>query len=128
MNKMMTLDAFWNGFNVPAFDENSVPDEKDRIALSGKAFPYITYEVTSDEFGNKLAQTASLWYRSSSWAGATKKEQEIADYIGRGGRLVKYDGGAIWVCKGSPWAQRMDDSSDELIKRIILNVEIEFLD
>lgn len=120
MDKIQTLHTFWSGFGLKAYDETSVPDDAQ--------LPYITYEVSSDSFGNRLMRTASLWYRSSSWAAITEKEQEIADFITRGGRMLKYDGGAIWLQKGSPWAQRMDDPSDEMIRRIVLNVVIEFLD
>lgn len=120
MNKIQTLHSFWSSFEIKAYDENSVPD--------GIPFPYITYEVSSDDFGNTLAQTASLWYRDSSWTGITEKEQEISDFITRGGRNIVYDGGAMWIQKGTPWAQRMNDPSDEMIRRIVLNVTIEFLD
>ena len=120
MNKMQALHSFWNGFGLKAYDENSVPD--------GASLPYITYEASSDDFGHTIPQTASLWYRSSSWADITEKEQAISDYIGRGGRMMAYDDGSIWIAKASPWAQRMNDSSDELIKRIVLNLQVEFLD
>lgn len=128
MNKMQTLHSFWSGFGIPAFDENSVPDEQDRIKLYGSAFPYITYEVSSDDFGNSIAQTASLWYRGSSWSDITEKEQQIADFITRGGRTLAYDGGAMWIQRARPWAQRMSEPADETIRRIVLNVSVEFLD
>ena len=120
MNKIQALNTFWNGFKLKAYDEYSVPDNT--------ALPYITYEVSDGDFGNTLAQTASLWYRSSSWSEITEKEQEIANFITRGGRMVRYDGGAMWIKKASPWAQRLDDPSDEMIRRIILNITVEFLD
>lgn len=120
MNKEQTLDRFWNGFGLNAYDENSVPDKT--------PFPYITYEVSADSFGNVLAQTASLWYRSSSWSEITEKEQQIADFITRGGRTIAYDDGAMWIQRATPWAQRMNDPSDEMIRRIVLNITIEFLD
>ena len=120
MNKMQTLHSFWSGFKLKAYDETSVPDDA--------VLPYITYEAISDDFGNKIATTASLWYRSSSWADITEKEQQISDFITRGGRTIAYDGGAMWICKGSPWSQRMSEQSDDMIRRIIMNIEIEFLD
>lgn len=120
MNKIQALHSFWSGFGIKAYDENSVPDNV--------AFPYITYEVSNDEFGNAIAQTASLWYRSSSWSEITLKEMQISDFISRGGRMVTFDDGAFWICKASPWSQRMADPSDEMIRRIVLNVQIEFLD
>lgn len=120
MNKMQALHQFWSGFSIPAYDENSVPDDV--------AFPYVTYEASSDEFGNTLAQTASLWYRDSSWADITTKEQEISQFITRGGRMIAYDGGSMWIQRATPWAQRMNDPADENIRRIVLNIMIEFLD
>ena len=119
MNKIQALHSFWSGFGLKAYDETSVPDDA--------ALPYITYEVISDEFGNSIPQTASLWYRSSSWSDITAKEMQISEYIGRGGRMVAFDNGAMWISKASPWAQRMSDPSDEMIRRIVLNTQIEFL-
>jgi hypothetical protein len=120
MNKVQALHEFWSEFGLKAYDENSVPDNA--------PLPYITYEASVDDFGNGLAQTANLWYRSSSWADITAKEQEIANYITRGGRMIKYDQGAIWIQKASPWAQRFEEEGDDMIRRIILNVMVEFLD
>jgi len=120
MNKIQTLHNFWSGFGLKAYDENTVPDDAQ--------LPYLTYEVSDDNFGNKVMQSASLWYRSSSWADITAKEQEISDFITRGGRMIAYDGGAMWIQKTSPWAQRLEEPSDEMIRRIVLNVTIEFMD
>ena len=120
MNKIQTLHSFWSGFGLKAYDETSVPDETE--------YPFITYEVSSDNFGNTLMQSASIWYRSSSWADITLKEQEIADYITRGGRTLAYDGGAMWLQMGTPWAQRMSEPSDEMVRRIVLSIVVEFLD
>lgn len=130
MNKMQALHSFWSGFGLKAYDENSVPEyvdngEGEQIKLVP---PYLTYESSSDSFGNALAQTANLWYRSSSWSEITEKEQEIADFITRGGRMIAYEGGSMWIQKASPWAQRLEEPSDEMIRRIVLNITIEFLD
>lgn len=120
MNKYQALHSFWSGFSLKAYDETSVPD--------GAELPYITYEVSSNNFDHTLYQTASLWYRSSGWMDIQAKEQQIAEYIGRGGRTIKYDGGMMWIRMGSPWAQRMAEPSDDTIRRIILNIIIEFID
>ncbi len=130
MDKEQTLNAFWNSFGLPAYDENTVPDYVDdgygnKVKLEP---PYITYEVRSDRFGNVLAHSASIWYRSTSWAEVTAKEHEIARRIGRGGTMVDYDGAAMWIQCGSPWAQRMSDPSDDAIRRIVLNTSIEYLE
>lgn len=119
MNTAQALQLFWSSFNLPAYDENTVPDKA--------TLPYITYEVGDDFFGEQAARSASLWYRSTSWEDITQKEQEIASYIGRGGRMISVDGGAIWIKRGSPWAQRMAEPSDSMVRRIVLNYEIEFV-
>jgi len=120
MNKMQALHHFWSSFGLPAYDGTSVPD----VA----ALPYITYEAVSDEFGNTVPATASLWYRSTSWADITAKEMQISDYITRGGLMIRYDDGAMWIQKASPWAQRMSDPNDDMVRRIVMNVTIEFMD
>ena len=120
MNKVQTLHAFWSSFGLKAYDENSVPDNT--------PFPYITYDVSTSDFGGFVALNASLWYRSSSWADITAKEQEISEFITRGGRMLAYDGGAFWLRKAHPWAQRMNDASDDMIRRIVLSITIEYLD
>lgn len=129
MNKIQTLNAFWNSFGLKAYDETSIPNTIDDKGNEVKLEPpYITYETSDDDFGHVLMRTASIWYRSSSWEEPMAKAQEIADFITRGGRMLGYDGGSMWIQKSTPWAQRMGDPSDDMIRRIVLNVSIEFLD
>jgi len=130
MDKVQAINNFWNSFGIPAFDENTVPEKVpdqngNMVPLTP---PYITYNVVLDSMGSAVAANAELWYRSSSWADVTRKEQAIAEYITRGGRMVNYDGGAFWIQKARPWAQRLSESNDGLVRRVILNVTIEFLD
>ena len=120
MDKLQALHSFWSGFTIPAYDENSVPDSA--------VMPYITYEAANDYFGYPIGLTASLWYRSTSWADIEAKELEIADAITRGGKIVGYTGGAFWIRKANPRAQRMTGENDDSVRRIVLNVEVEFLD
>lgn len=119
MDKLQAFNQFWSSFGIPAYDENTVPDEAKP--------PYITYQIASDDFGNALFLNASIWYRDTSWLAITQKEKEISARIGRGGCTVGYDGGAFWIVKGTPWAQRMVDT-DDMIRRIVLQYNIEFFD
>lgn len=120
MDKAQKLHEFWNSFDVPAYDENSVPDDV--------KYPYITYSVVDDSLGNVTSPTASIWYRSSSWAGVEAKKNEIAKRIGEHGHLsLPVNGGFIYLVKGVPFAQRMVDPSDSFVKRIYLNLQAEFL-
>ena len=120
MNKIQALHSFWSSFELNAYDVNSVPDN---VKL-----PYLTYEVSDDNFGATLIQNTNLWYRSNSWVEITAKEQEISDFITRGGRMITYTDGAIWIRKSTPWAQRLADVSDSTIRRIVLSVVVEFMD
>ena len=121
MTKAAAIYEFWAGFGLPAFEENSVPSGKD-----SPEFPYITYQLITDSFGADVAMTASLWYRDSSWVRANAKADEISEAIGYGGDVILYDAGSIWIKRGQPFAQRMGDASDQMIKRIIINIEAEY--
>ena len=119
MTKAAAIYQFWNSFGLTAYEENSVPDEA--------AFPYITYQLVTDSFDREISLTASLWYRSESWAGINAKTEEISQKISRGGKIISCDDGAIWLKRGQPFAQNMGDESDDLIKRKYLNITAEFM-
>lgn len=120
MNKIEALNTFWNGFGLVAYDATSVPDDA--------VLPYITYESADSDFGNSVALTASLWYRDTSWRNITLKSMAIENHIGRGGIIVNYSGGAMWIRKGVPWSNRLSAENDDSVRRIVLNVEVEFID
>lgn len=90
-------------------------------------FPYLTYELNTDSFdGEAVALSASLWYRSTSWTQANAKAEEISAAIGRIGKIVECDVGYIWIKRRSPFSQSMGDDSDDMIKRKLLSVSVEF--
>lgn len=120
MDKQQTLNKFWSSFGIPAYDELTVPDDA--------VLPYITYETTTDDFGNMLSLSASVWYRSTSWADITHKADEIGSRLGRGGKMLDFDGGAVWISKGTPWQRRMADPDDDTVRRIVLNLNVEYMD
>lgn len=112
------IQKFWSKFGLPAYDEGVVPD--------GAQLPYLTYSAAVASFDESVSMTASLWYRSTSWAEISKKADEIDEAVGMGGMLVPYPGGAMWVTRGPvTFAQRMTDP-DNSIRRILLNLTAEF--
>ena len=119
MTKAAAIYQFWSGFGLTAYEENTVPEDA--------AFPYVTYQLVTDSFDREVAATASLWYRGESWTAINAKTEEIAQYIGLGGKIIKCDGGRIWIKRGQPFAQNMGDESDDLIKRKYLNLSVEYL-
>lgn len=122
MNKAQAIHNFWSSFDLLAIDEQSAYDERD-IELPAN---YITYELQTANFGDPIQLSASLWYYSTSWEEITEKTNEIAVYIGYGGRMLEVDGGYIWVKLGSPFAQRMA-VEQENYRRMILNITVDFL-
>lgn len=119
MTKEQALYNFYNGF-LTAYEENSVPENA--------ALPYLTYNVITDNLGSGgTALTASLWYKGPSWTDIDAKRRTISASITRGGRMITCDGGAIWINRGQPFAQRMRDDTDASIKRILININAEFL-
>lgn len=121
MDKAQSLYEFWSRF-LPAYDENTVP-----TADFSPAFPYLTYSTITDSMGYPVQLNANLWYSSTSWEDIQKKADEIAEYLGYGGRVVRIDGGFVWLVKGNPFAQRMADEASDSIRRIYINVQAEFL-
>ena len=118
MTKAAAIYQFWSAFGLTAYEENTVPEDA--------VFPYITYQLVTDSFDREVAATASLWYRGESWTAINAKTEEISAHIGLGGKIIKCDGGRIWIKRGQPFAQNMGDESDDLIKRKYLNVNIEY--
>lgn len=120
MNKDQAIHTFWSGFGIPAYDEQTVPDDA--------KMPYITYRVVTDSIGNVCNLTGSIWYRSTSWKKISDKAAEVAQAVGQYGfTKLKLDDGYVWFTKGAPFAQRMSDPASDMIRRIYLNVQAEFL-
>lgn len=120
MNSNQVWHQFWSGFGWTAYDQSTVPS-----ADFNPDMPRITYETMKSEFDQKLLVGASLWDESYSWERISQKADEIFNYIGWDGKILKYDDGMIWVKRGDTFAQRMPDENDR-IRRIYLTVEIEY--
>ena len=119
MNKWQAIDAFWNSFGIPAYEENSIPDDA--------KMPYITYNASIDSLDHPQNCTADVWYHSNSWQGISLKVDEISNAITIGGKVMPIDDKQfVWICRGTPFAQRMADEDDE-VKRIYIVLNVEFL-
>ena len=121
MDRFQALQSFWSSFGLPAYDENTVPNGDSKPSM-----PYITYDATITDFGTPAVMSGSLWYYGSSWSQITTKFTEVESSIGRGGKILPIDGGAIWIKKGSPFAQRVSDTND-MVRRIFINIEAEYI-
>lgn len=118
MTAEQAIHSFWSSFGIPAYDENSVPNEA--------ALPYITYSLSYDSFDQSVAMAASIWYRSISWEEITSKSHEVLAAIGKGGTQLHLDNGAIWINLGTPAYQRVDSGNSD-IRRIYININAEYI-
>jgi hypothetical protein len=120
MDKAQALQTFWESFGIPAYEQTTVPETA--------KMPYITYSVSTDSLDNVVNMTASVWYHSTSWKDISEKTEQIARYIvGMNPPSIKFDGGRLYIAKGNPFAQRMADPNDDMIRRMYLNIQAEYL-
>jgi hypothetical protein len=120
MTKQGAVYDFYSKFGIDCYEENSVPHDA--------TFPYLTYDISVGGFDTKVATNVNLWYRETTWKNANAKENEIYNYLGIGGVYVTYDDGAIWFNRGEPFSNHLGDDSDDMIKRILINITLEYID
>lgn len=122
MDRQQVLHNFFASFDVPAYDQLSVPDSKI------ETFPRITYESAVGDLFDQIAITADIWDRSSSWVTVAKIFNRMSDAIGLGGITFPCDGGGLWIKKGQPFMRRMPaDVNDSSVRRMHLNLYVEFI-
>lgn len=122
MNKFQAIISFWSLITgLPVYDENSVP--------SDAKMPYVTCEIDTASFEHELPLTANLWYRDSSWESISLKADAISKALYElRGVALKLDNGRFRVYEGdTPLCQRLPDDNDEMVKRIVINVMVEFM-
>ena len=121
MDKWQAQQVLWESFDLPAYDETTVPDDA--------KMPYITYEAVAGGIGAATQAAVNLWYRSKSWVDISRKAQQIATAVDNLPSSFKIDGGRMKVRlpDGVPWGTRMEEPTDGGVRRIRIAVEIEFL-
>lgn len=123
MDRYQAVHEFWSSFDLPAYDETTVPTGED-----APDFPYITYAVSIGALGDYISLSASVWYKGNSWHAISKKVDEIAEKVAsRGFYKMELDDGYLWLTQGTPFAQRMSDPEDDQIRRYYLQLDAEFL-
>lgn len=119
MTKTGALNKFFNSFGIKAYPNTSVPDETE--------FPWLTYEPTIGNAGDSpIAISVNLYYYTDSEAVPNSKVEEIAEAISLGGVQIPYDGGSIWIQRGTPWCLS-PVNDNPAIKMRQLNVILNYL-
>lgn len=109
------LYTFFSSFGLPAYEENSVPDD---VAL-----PYITYQVAIPDWRDSSSISASVWYMGNGYSEVNSKVDEISDKIGDGYRQ-EAGNGCIWLNKETPFAQVVPTGNDN-VKVVTLNIGLQ---
>ena len=116
------LSRFYSQFGLPAYAEDSVPDDPDDERANP---PYITYTVPQSEVFESATHQARIWYPTDrggpSNVQVNAKADEVLAAIGRG---VKLKAGRGYVCiyPGDPKAQMQP--ADAATRIVYLNLEL----
>jgi len=130
MNKQQAYNSFWSEFGVLAFEENSVPDDdviNDLInqGYAESKYPYITYQVLTGDLDEPIYPSASIHDKNSSWERVDLLANRISERIKKMD-TIELDDGRMFITTGSPFSQHMDVGGDIFIKRVLLNLGVEF--
>jgi hypothetical protein len=100
----MILKTFFSGFGIPAYAENSVPEE---IQL-----PYITYPLIQPEWDEQASFYVQVWYRKNNLSALLSKADQITAAIGNGARF-DFNGGIIELFTSTPKIQTLTDEDSQ---------------
>lgn len=111
------LHSFYSGFSVPAYAEDSVPDDA--------KLPYITYTVPQSGVFNGTTHQARIRYATDKGApsnvAVNAKADEVIAAIGQGVKL-KAGKGFVCIYPGTPLAQMQP--ADDATRIVYLNLEL----
>ena len=107
------LKAFYSGFGIPAYAEDSVPDTAQ--------LPYITYTAVQSGVFSSATHQARVWYPGTGYAQVNAKADEIIAAIGQGKRL-KAGRGFVCIYPGTPLCQMQP--ADDKTRIVYINLEL----
>lgn len=122
MTKLQAIKSFLSGFGLKAYHEDYIyaPD----VALP---LPYITYSVQFDNYrGGSRPLIVTAWYRTNDPQPLEEFEVLVAQRVGIQGTVIPCDDGYVWIKRGTPFGQTLDDPSDKFVKRVIINLMVEY--
>ena len=121
MDRWESQYQFWASFGVPAYEENSVPDEAE------VSYPYITFPRVLGGFGGRTNVTPSIYDKSFSWERADALANAVYNALENGGATIDYDGGQIWIIRDDDnFANGIGNPDDDMIRRLRLSVFYDF--
>lgn len=120
MTKAQAIYQWLASFELPVYLSSSVPNKAE--------YPYMTYDMNVGVFGDgDSAMTVNLFYRGTSEGIPNAKAEEMSADIGRSGKLLACDHGAIWLKRGQPFWQSINNTDDADIRQRYINIDIDWL-
>lgn len=110
------LYNFFSGFGLDAYVEYAPPEDAE--------LPYITYQLIEPGWSDIGTIYARVWYRSTSYTAINAKVDEISAAVGEGISL-RTDNGAVYLTRGTPFAQNMPMEGDDTLKVVYLLFNIQ---
>jgi hypothetical protein len=103
---------------MPAYEENSVPDQDDIT------YPYLTYQAVGALPVTNNFINVSIWTRSISLVQLTTLAEKVLSRFQNNKAWVRFNGGGFWLTAEDNFIQIMGDDSDNAIKRAVLSLVI----
>lgn len=101
---------------LPCFCEGDVPPEQ--------ALPYVTHRFPTGGFGEQNSAEVDVWCEGGRAEEADGFCGRLRAALGYGGAMVRCNGGALLLRRGTPFSQPLPD---ERAERRYVNVDIEYL-
>lgn len=114
-NAVMALHAYLNGFDIPAYAEDTVPETAQ--------LPYITYRLVDPEWHQKASFFVRVWFRSTLNGPVLEKADEITGDIGEAKR-IPFEGGLLVVWPETPKVQVIVDGNDRSLRYAYINLSL----
>lgn len=120
MTRGQAIYSWLSGFDVDSYAVDAVPNTV--------AYPYLTYDASNGFWGDSdTPLIINLYYRDTSGAVANAKAEEICAAIGRGGKIIPCDGGAVWLKRGDPAWQSIKNTDDDKIRQRYISIDMQWL-
>lgn len=118
MDKQEAYNRFWReATGLTAYEENNIPVDA--------VLPYCTYETILDGLDSAVFPLGHIWDKSLSWEARDAILAHVSAYIGHG-KILKLDEGRMFICKGTPFAQRRADEGDNTVGGYEIQLQVEF--
>ena len=109
------LYEFYNGFELPAYEVNTVPDDVE--------LPYITYSFSEPQYQSPVSHYAQVFMRTNSNKALLAKAGEIVTAIGEG---VVLSNGVV-IRPSTPLVQLMIDETYPDMRFAYINLQLNAL-